>query len=138
LIKKILFASVASLAINALASVATHGDTIQDLANTGAGVTDGQTDRNYEVVHVPAVDGPSAAATTVVGGGFPFPYWIDAPSGWNWLSAFGRDPNLDPISNGNYECRLSFFLTTHATVFTIPGSWAADNLGSDILLDGGS
>jgi hypothetical protein len=87
-------------------------------------------------VYVPAVDGPPTAAAAVVGGGFPVPNWMAAPSCSNWISAFGRDPILDPTSNGSYGYRLAFPLTTNATSLTITRSWAADNLGSDILLNG--
>ena len=74
----------------------------------------------------------------MVGGGFPFGYWVAPPtgSGANWISAYGRNPNLDPTIDGTYDYQLRFFLSTKATSLTISGDWAVDNLGSDILLNG--
>ena len=109
---------------------------ITGLVNTGAGLSDGQIDPNYTVVQIPAVDGPSAGAAAVVGGGFPFGYWISPPAGANWISAYGRDPNLDPTANGDYAYQLSFYLPANATSLIITGEWAADNFGDDILFNG--
>jgi len=134
--KTVLLASLAALTIAAIAPGVARADTISGLANTGAGLTDGQTDPNYAAVYVPAADGPLIAATAVVGGGFPFPYWMTPPAGSNWISAYGRNPNLDPTSNGGYEYQLAFSLSTNAKSLTITGDWAADNYGSDISLNG--
>jgi PEP-CTERM motif len=136
MMKKVLLASVTALTIAAISSGAARADTISGLANTGVGLTDGQTDPNYGVVYVPVANGPSIAATAVVAGGFPFPYWIAPPAGSNWISAYGRNPNLDPASNGGYEYQLAFSLSTNAKSLTITGDWAADNYGSDISLNG--
>lgn len=115
---------------------AAHATPIPGLVNTGAGLSDGQADTNYQVISTPAADGPSSGATAVVGGGFPFPYWVTPPAGSNWISAYGRNPNLDPSADGTYDYRLSFFLTNSATSLTITGDWATDNYGSAILLNG--
>ena len=121
-----------------LAMGSARANTITGLVDTGAGLSDGQFDAHYTVVQAPAVDGPSTGATAVVGNGFPFPYWITAPSGSNWISAHGRNPNLDPNFNSAYVYQLTFDLSTKATSLTITGYWAADNYGSDISLNGTS
>jgi len=127
---------VAALTIAASALVPAYANTITGLVNTGAGLSDGQTDPNYEVVQVPTVDGPSAGAIAVVGNGYPFGFWINPPAGSNWISAYGRNPNLDLIADGDYEYQLAFHLNTNATSLTITGEWATDNFGSAILLNG--
>jgi hypothetical protein len=136
--KRIFLASVAVLTVAAFAPMAANANIIGGLVNTGAGLTDGQIDPNYAVVQVPTVDGPSTQAVAVVGGGFPFGYWVvpaTTPDA-NWISAEGRDPNLDPNLDGTYEYQLRFFLPSNATSLTISGNWAADNRGSDITLNG--
>lgn len=118
-------------------SGAAHAALIPGLVNTGAGLSDGQLDANYAVVLAPiAADGPTSGATAVVGGGFPFPYWVAPPTGSNWISAYGRNGNLDPTVNGDYEYQLSFTLPVAAASLTITGEWATDNSGSDIVLNG--
>jgi hypothetical protein len=135
--KKGLLASAAVLTVAVcLTTVAAHANTITGLVDTGAGLSDGQLDPNYVVVQVPAADGPSTGATAVVGGGFPFPYWVTPPAGSNWISAYGRNSNLDPNVNGDYTYQLKFFLSTRASSLTITGDWAVDNAGGDILLNG--
>jgi hypothetical protein len=83
-----------------------------------------------------AIDGPTSGATAVIGGGLPFPYWVTPPAGSNWISAYGRNPNLDPNINGVYEYQLTFYLPVAASSLTITGDWATDNYGSDIALNG--
>lgn len=127
---------VSAMTIAASAMATANANTITGLVDTGAGLGDGQTDLNYQVVQVPAVDGPSSGVIAVVGGGFPFPDWMSAPAGVNWISAFGRDPSLDPSVNGTYTYQLTFFLPTAAKSLTITGEWGADNFGSNISLNG--
>lgn len=134
--KRLFLTSAAMLAAAAFATSAADANTITGLVNTGAGLTDGQIDPNYAVMLTPAIDGPSTNALAVVGGGFPFGYWVAPPTDANWISAYGRNPNLDPTIDGTYDYQLSFFLNTKATSLTISGDWAVDNRGSDILLNG--
>jgi hypothetical protein len=109
---------------------------VPGLVDTGAGLSDGQADLNYQVIAYPAVNGPTSGATAVVGNGFPFPNWVSPPAGSNWISAYGRNGNLDPVVDGDYEYQLSFYLPTATKSLAITGEWAADNLGSEILLNG--
>ena len=136
--KRIFLASVAVLSVAVFTPMAAYANIIEGLVNTGAGLTDGQIDTNYAVVQVPTVDGPATQAVAVVGSGFPFGYWVvpATSSNANWISAEGRDPNLDPNLDGTYEYQLRFFLASNAASLTISGNWAADNRGSDILLNG--
>lgn len=131
------FVAVLTVAVS-FTTVAAHATPIAGLVNTGSGLIDGQLDPNYTVVQVPAADGPSIGATAVVGGGFPFPYWMTPPAGSNanWISAYGRNPNLDPSANGTSIYQLKFFLSSNASSLTITGNWAVDNAGGDILLNG--
>jgi hypothetical protein len=137
--RTILLASVAALTMAVFATAPAHAGAITGLYNTGVGLSDGATDFNYAVVSVPAYEqahyGSPAHPTAVVGNGFPFGYWMVAPGGSNWISAYGRIGNLDPSVNGTYDYQLKFSVPAGASFF-ITGEWATDNYGSDIFVNG--
>lgn len=136
--KRTLWASAAALICAAFVSMPAYAGAITGLVNTGAGLTDGQVDTNYAVVSVPSADGTSSGATVVAdNGSFPFPSWMAPPTGSNWISAFGRNSNLDPSASGTYDYRLTFQVQA-GLAFTITGEWATDNSGFDILVNNAS
>lgn len=118
-----------------VAAGAAQATPIAGLYNTGQGLSDGQLDPNYAVVSYPAANGATSGATAVVGGGFPFPYWVTPPAGANWISAYGRDSNIDGSANGFYTYELKFDLPAFTSA-SITGGWATDNAGLYIELNG--
>lgn len=117
-----------------------QADSITSLFNTGVDASgtplgDGTIgDPHYTLVSVPA---PS---TTVVrvrtsAGGYPIPPYIGDDSVSAWIGP-NNDNALDsPV--GNYDFKTTFDLTGYdAASMAITGQWAADNQGTDILVNG--
>jgi hypothetical protein len=99
-------------------------------------VADGLVDPNYVVTQAP-LPTLAGAATVVIPDGFPLPgSWIANGADSKWI---GPTPN-DADSNGaigNYTYRTTFLLTDlNPATASITGSWATDNNGVDILING--
>jgi len=108
---------------------------LANTGNSGGLLPDGAVDPNYQLIVSPdlAFPGPSAFVTN--SSAFPIPPWVaDGPNS-KWIS-----PRADAGNNnteGNYTYRLTFDLS-HFDPATaqIAGTWATDNGGVDILLNG--
>jgi hypothetical protein len=119
------------------------------LCNTGQAVgcigtmPDGTIDPNYLVTAVPppeigqpvAVIGP---ARVVIDDAFPIPPWVANDANSKWIGPTTTDTTLDSVGqNGRYTYRTTFLLTgLDPTTATISGSWAVDDWGIDILING--
>lgn len=107
---------------------------LSNTGNNGGLLPDGAVDPNYRLLVSPdlAFPGPN---TFVTNDGFPIPPWVANGPNSKWIS-----PRADAGNNntaGNYTYRYTFDLSRFdPATAQITGTWATDNGGVDILLNG--
>lgn len=102
------------------------------LTNTGVNLT-GNIDNAWSIVGGSSV--PVFSGDAYVNG--PHPAWIPNSATSSWITPF--DPfnqNIDPLVNGSYHFQTTFTVTGSTLGAFFTGQFAADNVISQILLNG--
>jgi hypothetical protein len=105
---------------------------VTGLTNTGVDVT-GNIDNTWSITGGSSV--PAFSGNAYVNG--PHPNWIPNSATSSWITPF--DPfnqNTDPSVNGTYHFQTTFTVTGSTLGAFFTGQFAADNVISQILLNG--
>ena len=132
--KKITIAAL--LACSAMAGA--HADTINGLVNTGAGLSAGAQDSNYEFsVLSGSTVLPSGAAFVTQDSVWPITPWLDNTTTSKWITPTANQAqSFDPSTPGTYKFELTFNLSGYdASSASFTGRFSADNAAT-VLLNG--
>jgi len=130
------FVALASLGLSTVTASAVPISIFNTGVDAGGAVVADQTvgDLNYSLISVPS--GTMVVKAITSASGFPIPPYISDSSLSRWIGPNTADLDGDP---GDYIYRTTFDLTGLDPVSAVlTGRWAADDLGSDILINGTS
>jgi hypothetical protein len=103
------------------------------VSNSGAPLSNGAAETHYTLTSTPG--GATGLRVVTSANGFPIPPWMGDDSLSTWIG-----PNSDSAVDGpggDYTYHTTFNLTgLLASTAIITGQWAADNYGTNILLNG--